>query len=369
MNIPFNKLSRKFANRDDISEIIGNVLQNGYFIHGPQHKLFELELAQYLGAGFVLGVGSGTDALEIALRAVGCKKDSKVINVANAGGYTSLVATNMGCHVIFCDVDPSSLVMSIENLESLLAQDVSAVVVTHLFGNIAPIEAIVSICRKWGIKVIEDCAQAIGGFTEGGRVGTIGDIGTFSFYPTKNLGGIGDGGAVATNNPKIAGALKSLRQYGWGLKYHIDYPNGINSRLDEVQAAVLRIELEELDALNSKRRKIMARYAAALANSRIKIVTAFEEKNAPHLAVLILPEEIHRDDFIEHLLIWGIQTEVHYPVLDADQSGLFKERTYYPLDVSRKALTKIVSIPLFPELLEEEVDLICEVLANYPSKA
>ena len=148
MNIPLNKLSRKFASRGDISEIIGNVLQNGHFIHGPQHKLFEFELAQYLGAGFVLGVGSGTDALEIALRAVGCKKDSKVINVANAGGYTSLVATNMGCQVIFCDVDPGSLVMSIENLESLLAQDISAVVVTHLFGNIAPIEAIVSICSK-----------------------------------------------------------------------------------------------------------------------------------------------------------------------------------------------------------------------------
>lgn len=365
--IPINDLSRGIAKSEEVKEAIDRVLRSGFWIQGPEHQAFEKELAEFLNIDFALGVASGTDALEIALRAVGCRAGSKVITVANAGGYTSIAAASIGCDVIYCDVDPISLLIDPSALAPLLSPKIQAVVVTHLYGNVAPIKKIKEMCAKFGISVIEDCAQAIGGQEGAFRLGTIGDIGAFSFYPTKNLGGIGDGGALATKNPELAKRMSQLRQYGWGAKYDIQISGGKNSRLDEIQAAVLRIGLKQVDELNSRRRSIATVYFNALKNSRINLVTSTLQNSVAHLAVLLLPSREKREHFRDSLRLAGIQTDVHYPIFDFDQYGLMggKQNSCLPNTVNQGG--RIVSIPLFPELTDNEVTKIANVLRDYQS--
>jgi aminotransferase EvaB len=362
--IPINDLSRGLAASDEVATAIRRVLRSGRWIHGPELNAFENECAVFLNAGFTFGVASGTDALEIALRAISCERNSKIISVANAGGYTSIAAASIGCEVIYCDVDPEKLLMDPEALAPLLNEEIAAVVVTHLYGNVAPVGAIRKMCEPFGIKIIEDCAQAIGAIEDGKRVGTIGHVGTFSFYPTKNLGAIGDGGALATNDPQIAQKILELRQYGWTSKYQIDIPGGMNSRLDEIQAAVLRIGLLKLEENNDKRRKILRDYATALSNSSFNLITSYESKNAAHLAVLQVPEKLERSKFRNYMNELGIQTEIHYPIIDCDQFGLKQFSVNTPLPITRKVNSSIVTIPLFPELSEVEVEKICISLAD-----
>jgi aminotransferase EvaB len=369
MKIPLNDLSRRTANSHTVAEAINRVLNSGFWIHGPEHQSFQLELADYLGCNHVVGVANGTDALEIALRAIGCTKRSKVITVANAGGYTSIAANKIGCEVVYCDIDADNLLMDPQYLETLLSKEIKAVVVTHLYGNVAPILEIKSLCDKYGILVIEDCAQAIGGLVNNMRVGSIGDIGTFSFYPTKNLGGVGDGGALATSNLQYAKAINQIRQYGWGAKYEIHIPGGMNSRLDEIQAAVLRIGLKDIDRLNEKRRDIVSKYSEALSESNIKLVTSPAIENVAHLAVLQIPEEMPRKYFCEYMSRLGIQTDIHYPILDCDQNGLYQSNISPDLPISRKFSERIVSIPLFPELTPKEVTYICQALVAIRNEA
>ena len=219
--IPINDLSRSFDNQQELLESIQRVVLSGQWIQGPEHNAFEKELADFIGTKHALGVANGTDALEIALRAAGCSPGAKVITVANAGGYTTVAARAIGCEIIYCDIDSERLVIDPESLQDLISEEIRVVVVTHLYGNVAPVGAIVEMCKSFGITVIEDCAQAIGASDAGKRVGSVGDIGTFSFFPTKNLGAIGDGGALTTNNPIYAENIRRLRQYGWADKYRI----------------------------------------------------------------------------------------------------------------------------------------------------
>lgn len=363
--IALNDLRRGHAKSSVVATAIHKVLESGHWIHGSEHKSFESELADFLSVNHLFGVASGTDALEIALRAVGCSAGSKVITVANAGGYTPIAAASIGCEVIYCDVDTEKLLIDPKSLAPLLSNEITAVVVTHLYGNVAPVSTIIEMCEPYGIKVIEDCAQAIGAIEYSNHVGTIGHIGTFSFYPTKNLGGIGDGGAVATNESEIAQKVKDLRQYGWSSKYKIDLAGGMNSRLDEIQAAVLRIGLPQLDTMNQKRRQIVEQYSKAVEHSNIRLVTSFEVGNVAHLAVLELPKEVNRHDFQKYLKDLGILTDVHYPILDCDQIGLIDGTGADQLPNSRSSVNRIVSIPLFPELEDFEVKRICDALRNY----
>lgn len=359
VDIPFNDLSRGWmANSKEVQEACSRVIQSGYYIHGPEHATFENELALFLGTESAIGVGSGTDALELALKAVGCKAGSTIITAANAGGYTSVVASNIGCEIIYCDVDPVRLVISEKTLSPLLSHAVVAVVVTHLFGNIAPVEHIRDLCEPYGIKVVEDCAQAIGGFDGSRRVGSVGHVGAFSFFPTKNLGAAGDGGAVTTNDPEIATTLRKLRQYGWGQKYSIDLPGGTNSRLDEMQAAILRIGLPKVDSLNQKRREIVGSYRRALRGTDLHLVTENSPDATAHLAVLRLPQNICRSDFQRALRERGIQTAVHFPILDCDQVGLPTPKIVPGLPESRLAKEEIVSLPCFPEMTPTEVSMV-----------
>jgi len=363
--IPINDLTRGIAQSEEASQAVLRVLKSGYWIHGPEHAAFEQEFAEFLNVVHVLGVATGTDALEIALRAVGCKPGSKIITVANAGGYTPIAAASIGCEVIYCDVDSEKLLIDPIALAPLLSKEISAVVVTHLYGNVAPVNVIKGMCDEYGISVIEDCAQATGASEDGVRVGGIGHVGTFSFYPTKNLGAIGDGGAVATNDPEIAQRINHLRQYGWTTKYKIDIVGGMNSRLDEIQAAVLRIGIPKLDSMNQKRLKILESYSEAIRESSLRLITSHHPGNVAHLAVLEVPKHLDRSKFRNYLKGYEIQTDIHYPVLDIDQKGLIPSVVVTNQSNSRRALELILTIPLFPELNEDEITQITSALKGF----
>lgn len=369
MTIPVNDLSRRHAaNSDRHLKKITDVIKSGKWIQGPEHSAFEMEFAKYLSTDFLLGVASGTDALELALRAAGCTKNSNVITVANAGGYSSIAAVNIGCNLIYCDVESEYGLIDLSALRELVSPNIDAVVVTHLFGNIAPIDDILELCKPFDIKVIEDCAQAVGGTKDDLPVGSFGDIGTFSFYPTKNLGAIGDAGAVATSNAEYAQRISELRQYGWRGKYQIHTRGGINSRLDEIQAAILRIELTELDVNIRRRREIVMEFEKEIKKTPIRLLTRHSEGSAPHLAVVALPNGVSRANFREFLSQRGVQTDIHYPVLDCDQPGLFKSPRNEQIPVSRALSDVLVTLPLFPGLTPLEIDIILSSISEYSNK-
>lgn len=363
--IPLNNLKRSYRLSAETRSTISRVLDSGNWVHGPEHELFEKELAVYLGVKHVLGVASGTDALEIALRALGCDSKSRVITVANAGGYVSIAASRIGCEVLYCDIDPIALQMDPAHLKTIISKDIDVVVVTHLYGNVAPILEIKNLCDEFGIKVIEDCAQAIGASTNNLKVGSICDIGTFSFYPTKNLGGLGDGGALACNSDFYADKIASLRQYGWGEKYFVEVSGGMNSRLDEIQAAILRVGLPLLDEMNENRRSILFEYAQSMRMTQIKLVTSFSPGNVGHLAVCLLPSTSARESFRAHMRNCGVQTQVHYPILDSQQRGFDFREISTNLPISVQTVCQIATIPLYPELRNDEVEVITNALKAF----
>lgn len=363
VKVPFNDLGRGTeAIRFEIDEAISRVVSSGWFVLGPEHNALEEELAKYLGVEHAVNVGNGTDALELAMAAVGVKSGSQVVTVANAGAYSSTAALLLGAEPIYCDVDSKTLLMSAETLEETLrklSDKPQAIVVTHLYGALAPMNTIAEVASRHGIPLIEDCAQSLGAKLDGKFGGTFGDIATTSFYPTKNLGALGDGGAVFTNNSEYAASIRRMRQYGWASKYEIKYSHGKNSRLDEIQAAILRVKLPLLDQNNDKRRAIHQRYET-LENQNLKLVNRSGESFIGHLAVLICSGT---KDIREKLSQSGIQTEVHYPIPDHKQ--LFPDFVprKMPLEVTEWASKNIFSIPLFPELSNNEVDLICNALS------
>ena len=363
--IPINDLRRSGNISDETKLVIESVLNSGHWVHGPEHTSFEQEFAKFLQVNHAIGVASGTDAIEIALRAVGCRQDSTIINVANAGGYTSIAARAIGCKIIFCDIRLEDLLIDVESLRQSLSKDISAVVVTHLFGNVAEIDKIVKLCREYDVPLIEDCAQATGASRAGKMIGTFGDVGTFSFYPTKNLGCVGDGGALVTNDSSLAMKIKSFRQYGWSGKYDIQLEGGMNSRLDEIQAAILRVGLKQLNADNERRRKIVAKYRRALKGSEIRLATTGQEGTSPHLAILLLPQHIERERFRHYLRGLGISTDVHYPILDNHQVGLSTYTSRHALEISESVSSQIVTIPLFPRLSEVEISRIVEAITTF----
>lgn len=365
MKVPFNDLKRGWlCNNTDVGEALTEVWKSGHYILGLNHERFQNELASYLGVNFVIGVASGTDALVIGLLSLGVTRKSKIISVANAGGYTSIASSQIGCEVLYCDVAETTHLMDLEYLKSMPLEEVQVVVVTHLYGNAASVIEIVDYCRSRGVKVLEDCAQSLGGnFSDGKFLGTIGDVGVTSFYPTKNLGAMGDGGAIFTNSEKFALLAQSLSQYGWAGKYDIAIPGGMNSRLDELQAAVLRIGLRNLDERNATRRNVVLSYANILNPLGIRVVTSGNgNQNSAHLAVIELPEKLNREKAMSALLDMGVSTAIHYPILDTKQRGLGVKELQLP--VSERLNSKIISLPCFDGITNQEIQYTCKMLAE-----
>jgi aminotransferase EvaB len=354
--VPLNDLVRQnWLIRDDLLVAACRVIERGWYILGSEGTDFEAAFATYCGVSHAIGVANGTDAIELALRALGVGKGDKVATVANAGFYASTSILAVGAQPVYVDVVAETSSMSIESLTRELERgEVRAVIATHLYGRLADIEKIVAICKPLGIPVVEDCAQAHGARRNGRAAGSFGAAGCFSFYPTKNLGALGDGGAVTTSDTGTAERLRELRQYGWGKKYQVSRMGGRNSRLDELQAALLMAKLPHLDRWNENRRKLAHRYSKEITNSRVKCPKNFGTDNVAHLFVVRCPD---RDSFRQHLQAQGVSSDIHYPIPDYQQPAYADNKVDRLAETERLA-KEIVTIPCFTEMEEEEINMV-----------
>jgi dTDP-4-amino-4,6-dideoxygalactose transaminase len=329
--------------RTEIERAIARVLEAGWDILGPEVQHFETEFASYCGVADCVATGNGTDALELALRALGIAPRDSVATVANAGMYATTAILAVGANPVYVDVDPATMLITADGLRA--AGKVNAAIVTHLYGQMADMPGLLAC----GIPIVEDCAQAHGAVLDGRAAGTWGSAGCFSFYPTKNLGALGDGGAVVTNSSAIAGRLRSLRQYGWTSKYVSDVAGGRNSRMDAIQAAILRSKLPHLDRWNKRRRAIARQYDSAF---------GFARPSGPSfVAHLYVVRSRRREEIRTRLKARGIATEVHYPIPDHRQGSVTSAAR---LPVTDQLCSEVLTLPLFPEMTEAEVERVIE---------
>jgi dTDP-4-amino-4,6-dideoxygalactose transaminase len=352
--VAINDLRRHAAAlRHIVNPAVERVIDRGYYVLGPECAAFEQEFALYCGVGHCVGVANGTDALELSFRALGLGEGSRVATVANAGLYTVTALRAIGAVPIFVDVDPITQLMDLRILAGMSGFD--AIVVTHLFGRLHDMDELMRIAARASVPVIEDCAQAHGASRNGRRAGSFGSVASFSFYPTKNLGAAGDGGGILTNDPAIAERARILRQYGWDKKYHSVVAGGRNSRLDELQAAILRVKLPLLDQWNERRREIASQYSRRIVNPRIICPSVPEDGYVAHLYVATCDD---REGLRQHLHESGIVTDVHYPVPDHFQPSLANAGPWPTLPVTEKLARQNVTLPCYPELRDDEVDRV-----------
>lgn len=342
-----NYLSHKTA----IDTAVLNVMQNGWYILGEVTKTFEANFAAYLGVKHSVGVNSGTDAIVLALRALNIGSGDEVITVSHTAVATVAAIELVGATPVFCDIDPETRCMDATLVEALISEKTKAILVVHLYGHPADILALQETAKKHGLNLIEDCAQAHGARVNGQLVGSFGDIACFSFYPTKNLGALGDGGAVATNDDLLADRLRWLREYGWKERY-ISHYQGMNTRLDELQAAILNAKLPFLDTETQKRIAIATRYNQALAGTAI--ATPVTKPGCQHVFHLYVIETDQREALRAHLQSHGIGSAIHYPQAVHQQPAYQNRiRGGDNLPVTEALMPRILSLPMYPELSED----------------
>lgn len=360
-DIPVNSLLRHVAPlQAALTACASEVIGSGYFVLGPGVTDFERAFANYCGVGHCIGVANGTDALELSLKAVGVLAGDRVALAANAAMYGTSAVLACGGEPVFVDVDPGISTMSLASLEAAVLAEpgIRAVIVTHLYGRLAAIEDIVSLCAAKGIAVIEDCAQAHGARLPDGRcAGAFGDVASFSFYPTKNLGALGDGGAVVCRDADIAERTRKLRQYGWTQKYTNGLPGGRNSRLDEIQARMLLLMLPLLDGWNRGRREIANRYSSEIRNDAISVPPVAGAEYVGHLYVV---RSARRDELRQHLAAAGVNTDVHYPLPDHRQPCHEGRYLYISLPVTEADAATVLTLPCFPEMTNDEVQRVID---------
>jgi dTDP-4-amino-4,6-dideoxygalactose transaminase len=358
------------AQKSAIDAAIARVLESGRYILGEPVARFEQEFAAYLGLKHCVGVASGTDAIELALRALEIGAGQAVIAPSHTAVATVAAIEQAGARPVLIEVDPTTYTITAEAVETLIKSQreidgcrIAAVIPVHLYGHPADMTAILTVARRYGLRVIEDCAQSHGARIGSVRTGTFGDLAAFSFYPTKNLGAIGDGGLVATNDPQLHKRLLALREYGWQQRYVSAFP-GLNSRLDPLQAAILSVKLAELDADNQRRRAIAARYSAGLAPLGLELPTvAAGVEHVFHQYVIRTPE---RDRLGEFLASRSILTGIHYPVPVHLQPGYSDRRlSFAELPQTERLCQEILSLPIFPQLTDADVDRVIGVIAEW----
>ena len=367
VTVPFVDLKAQYAAiRDEVDGAVRDVLTSGRFILGRRVEAFERSFSAYLGGCETVAVGSGTDALHLALRACGVGAGDEVITVANSFVATALAVSYVGATPVFVDVEPSTHTLDPGRLADRITARTRAIVPVHLFGQPADMEAICAIARERGLRVIEDACQAHGARYRGRPVGTIGDVGCFSFYPAKNLGAYGDGGAVTTRNPRLAATVRLLRNYGETRKYHHAI-RGYNSRLDELQAAVLAVKLAHLERWNEARRRIAARYDAGL-GPNAAVPTARE--GAHHVYHLYVVRCRRRDAIQAWLRERGIETQIHYPIPIHLQEA-YADLGLSPgcLPVTEQASAEVLSLPIFPELTDAQADEVIRAVNAFPEES
>jgi len=362
LKIPFFELQSQYKEiRIEIDREIKDVLDSQFFILGSKLESFESDFEKYIGTKYAVGVGNGTDALFLALKALDIGPGDEVITVANSFIASTLVIEHTGARTTLVDCDPETHQIRIEDLNKVLTKRTKAIIPVHLYGAPCDIKAVMKFAKKNNLYVIEDCAQAHGATVEDKKVGTFGDMGTFSFYPAKNLGAYGDGGIVVTNKAKFARKLKRLRNYGQFKKYHYDEV-GYNSRLDELQASVLSVKLKHLDKWNKKRIKIANQYIKAFVNLKTQKLI----KNSESVYHLFVVEVSNRKKFIKYMNDKKISTLIHYPVPIHLQPSL-KYLGYKLGDFpnSERISKQIISLPLYPELTNQQIDYIVDSVNKY----
>ena len=327
---------------------------------------FEQTFAQMLGVEHCVSCASGTDALILALKALECTQGDEIALVANAGFYGSTAVHTLRATPVYVDVDDASLCMCPAALEDVLKDhSIKAVIVTHLYGQLADITAIMALCRGYGVALIEDCAQACGAADSNeSKAGSFGDISCFSFYPTKNLGAYGDGGALCCDSPEIAANVRAIKQYGWRSKYQVDVPLGMNSRLDPVQAAILKRKLTLLAGWNTRRREISQLYTNGLAG--ILRCPSFSSNAIDYVAHLYVARTPLRDGLRAYLSENKIMSDIHYPIPDYRQPAYSVASVFLP--VTEANTSQLVSLPCYPGLSNEAVCRVIDVVQAWEGK-
>lgn len=363
--IPYFNLKRMHKKiREELDDAYEKVLESGWFIQGRESNCFENEFAKYCGTQFCVGVGNGLDALRLILSALDVGEGDEVIVPANTFIATVLAITYVGAKPVFIDADINTFLIDPKKIEQSITKRTKAIVVVHLYGRTVNMEPIKRVAQKFSLKIIEDAAQAHGAVWRDKRVGNLGDAAAFSFYPGKNIGALGDGGAVTTNDKALAEKIKALANYGSQEKYNHIY-KGCNSRLDEMQAAFLNVKLKYLDEWNEQRRKIAYRYISEIDNKKIVLPKPpLEPKEHVYHIFAIMVK--NRKKFIEYLEKCGIGTNVHYPKPIMKQTAYKEyedECKYYP--VTEKICKEELSLPLYPYMKDEEINWIIKCINQY----
>jgi len=362
--LDLHKINHRFEEK--FQSVFKDFLDVGYYILGNQVSVFENQFAKYCGTKHCIGVGNGLDALRLILEGYKLmgemESGDEVLVASNTYIATILGIKQAGLVPVLVEADTSNYNFNLDGLEQYLTKKTKAIMPVHLYGELAPMEAISDFAKEYQLLVIEDAAQAHGAMnSEGKMAGNLGDAAGFSFYPTKNLGALGDGGAVTTNDSQLAGVIRKLRNYGASSKYVNDL-KGMNSRLDEIQAAFLLCKLPFLDQDNDRRREIAHKYLDGIQNE--KIILPSYSGNKDHIFHLFVVRVADRDGFMDYLKSNGVGCLIHYPIAPHRQEA-FREYSHLSFPVCERIHEEIVSIPISPVMNDAEVDKVIQVLNNY----
>ncbi len=364
MKIPVFDLKRQYEYlKTELDHAFANVFESGNFVLGENVRLFEEEFANYLGAGFAVGVGSGTEALHLSLKACDIGPGDEVITVPNTAVPTISAISFAGARPVLVDVTPDTYTIDTKKIEKKITDKTKAIMPVHFYGHPAEMEQIMKLAEAHNLKIVEDACQAHGAQYNGKNVGTFGDMGCFSFYPTKNLGAYGDGGIVVTNDEELYNKLIMLRNYG-EVKKFTSKIEGFNSRLDEIQAAVLRVKLKHLDTWTNRRREIATQYQQLLFNSNVQLPC--ERQWAKHVYHLFVIRTNNRDALKDYLQKRGVGTHIHYPIPIHFQEA-YEKLGYKTGDfpISERNAGEILSLPIYPELTTEEVEAVAGLITEF----
>ena len=360
--IPF--LSLKDVNnrfRDEIDARLKAILDRGWYLQGEENERFARDFAAYCGTSGAVGVANGLDALNLIIRAYGFGPGDEIVVPANTFIATILAISENGCTPVLVEPDIATYCIDPDKIEAALTPRTKAVMVVHLYGQAVPMEKIWALQKKYGFKIIEDAAQAHGAVYQGRRTGSLGDAAGFSFYPGKNLGALGDAGGVTSNDAALIEKGKALGNYGSDRKYHHIY-KGVNSRLDELQAAVLDVKLAHLDADNARRREIAKFYREHIKNPRIILPKVYDEMaHVWHLFVIRCDD---RDGLAAYLKERGIETNIHYPTPPHKQ-GAYAEWSDRSYPITEKIHREALSLPISPTMIDEEVNNVIAVVNEW----
>ena len=354
--LDLEKVNNRF--RDEIDARIKTILDKGWYLQGEENEKFSKDFAAFCGTKYALGVANGLDALRLIVKAYGFGAGDEIIVPANTYIATILAISDNGCTPVLVEPDINTYNINPDLIEEKITSKTKAIMVVHLYGQAVQMQKIWDLAKKYNLKVFEDAAQAHGAMYQGKRVGNLSDAGAFSFYPGKNLGCMGDGGAVTTNDEEIYNKIKALANYGSDRKYHHIY-KGLNSRLDEIQAAVLDVKLPHLDADNEVRRKIAKYYRENIKNPKIILPKTYDEQASVWHIFAVRTQ--NRDEFQQYLADKGIQTLIHYPTPPHKQDA-YKEWNNLSFPISEEIHRTIISLPMSPVMTQEEVQKVVDII-------